>query len=91
MGSLRLLDFSFFIPEASGRQTGNIYDFIQRPISRSFDLQYWDTFLRSPGCARLPNTVKIANDAAHGKNVSSDPAHQCQYITAGVNTPSSTR
>ena len=25
------------------------------------------------------------------KNVSGDPAHQHQYITVGVNTPSSTR
>ena len=29
--------------------------------------------------------------AARGKNVSGDPAHQHQYITVGVNTPSSTR
>ena len=28
---------------------------------------------------------------ARGKNVSGDPAHQHQYITVGVNTPSFTR
>ena len=28
---------------------------------------------------------------ARGKNVSGDPVHQHQYITVGVNTPSSTR
>ena len=29
--------------------------------------------------------------AARGKNVSGDPAHQHQYVTVEVNTPSSTR
>ena len=32
----------------------------------------------------------LISAAARGKNVSGDPAHQHQYITVGVNTPSST-
>ena len=53
-------------------------------------IEYLNTHHPAPKTLILSARGEGGGDA-HGKNVSTDPAHQHQYIMVGVNTPSFTR
>ena len=42
-----------------------LFELEQKPIGKSFDLQYWSTFLPSPGCAQLPTTQEYHVHVGH--------------------------